>query len=292
MSLTKTYTDKIYRLKSKYDNLKIGKEKLLQMIDEVEVSESVYNSNAIENSSLTLSDTERILIDLELSKNTSIREVFEVKNLARVIEHLSKKKSLPSLSVDMILFIHNILLTGIKDQWAGRFRQAGEFVKVGNHIAPAPELVMQKVDNLIIKYNDRISKPLDPIVKIANFHLEFETIHPFCDGNGRVGRVLINYQLNQVGFPLIIIRDSQKQVYYKCFDQYRINNSNDNISKVIALALIESLHKRLAYLESKNIIKLSEYIKQNKLSAGNVTNKAKSQTIQAFREKGIWMIGV
>ena len=292
MSLTKVQAQKLLELKTKFDELKVGKENILKIIDEVEVSESVYNSNAIENSSLTLSDTEKVLIDLELSKNTSIREVFEVKNLARVINHLANKEKIPELNEGMILFLHNILLTGIKDEWAGRFRVMGELVKVGTHIAPAPQLVSSLIEKLLQDYKLIDLKPIHPVTKIAKFHLDFETIHPFCDGNGRVGRVLINYQLNSIGLPSIIIRDSQKISYYKSFDEYRIDNSTKSMCTVLALAIFESLHKRIAYLENRAIIKLSQYIKDNGLSSGNITNKAKSQTIPAFREKGVWMIGV
>jgi Fic family protein len=292
MSLTKTYSDRIAKLKQKYDKLKKGREKLLTLLDEVEISESVYNSNAIENSTLSLSDTERVLIDLELSRNTSIREVFEAKNLARVIEHLNKKEALVPLSLDMILFLHNILLTAIRDDWAGRFRNDNEYVKVGKHLAPRPEDVQVLMQDLVQKYNNQAIIPKHPVSRIAKFHLDFETIHPFCDGNGRVGRVLINYQLVQLDFPPVIIRDSSKKTYYKSFDDYRVAGSTQNLEKVIALALIESFHKRIAYLDGQKIIKLSDYIKNNNLSAANVTNMAKVQTIPAFRDKGVWMIGV
>lgn len=292
MSLTKTYTDRIINLKQKYDELKAGREKLLTLLDEVEISESVYNSNAIENSTLSLPDTERVLIDLELSRNTSIREVFEAKNLARVIEYLNKKQTLPLLSLDMILFLHNILLTAIRDNWAGRFRTDSEFVKVGKHIAPRPEDVLGLMQDLLNKYNNQAIIPEHPVSRIARFHLDFETIHPFCDGNGRVGRVLINYQLVQVDFPPIIIRDSSKKTYYKSFDEYRSSGSIQNLEKIISLAVIESFHKRIAYLSGLKIIKLSDYIKNNELSGANITNMAKVQTIPAFRDKGVWMIGV
>jgi Fic family protein len=89
----------IVALKKRFDVLKKGKRSLLRILDEVELAESVYNSNAIENSTLTLEDTERILLDLEVSKTYSLREVFEAKNLARVYEYLSAKKDSINLSI-------------------------------------------------------------------------------------------------------------------------------------------------------------------------------------------------
>jgi len=128
--------------------------------------------------------------------------------------------------------------------------------------------------------------------KIAKFHLEFETIHPFCDGNGRIGRVMINYQLLRAGFPMIIIRNKEKKVYYEAFPIYRNGGNTKPMEKVLALALSESLHKRIAYLKGQNIIRLSEYVRRQEKSAPAVLNAARRQNIPAFREKGVWKIGM
>ena len=77
---------KIENLQKEYNSLRKGKESLLDIIDEAELPENVYNSNAIENSTLTLKETEKILMEMEISRNISLREVFEAKNLARVID--------------------------------------------------------------------------------------------------------------------------------------------------------------------------------------------------------------
>ena len=132
---------KIQSLREQYATLKGGKESLLTLLDEAETPENVYNSNAIENSTLTLKETEKILLDMALSRNVSVREVFEAKNLDRVIAYKQGKAGKESLSEKLILFLHQMLLNGINDSFAGRFRQRGEYVRVGSHIAPAPEHV-------------------------------------------------------------------------------------------------------------------------------------------------------
>src|SRR3989338_4106266 len=113
---------RIKALKAEYDFLKTGKEALLAMIDEVEVAESVYNSNAIENSTLTLKETERILLEQELSRDVSLREVFEAKNLARVVGYIKTNAMKRDLDKEMILLLHQMLIGGIDDAIAGRFR--------------------------------------------------------------------------------------------------------------------------------------------------------------------------
>lgn len=289
MATTKPIRNRIQALKRSFDTLRPGKESLLSMIDEVEIPESVYNSNAIENSTLTLEETERILLEEVLSRNVSVREVFEAKNLARVTEYKRSKAKDSELNKDLILLLHQMLIGGIDDAIAGRFRGPGEYVRVGSHIAPAPEHVELMIDDTLIRYSsDLDSYFLD---KIARFHLDFETIHPFCDGNGRLGRVLMNFQLIQLGLPRIIIRNSEKERYYRAFRDYENRRNTRTMESIMALALTESLHKRLSYLQGQSIIRLSDYIRQRNLSAPAVTNAARRQTIPAFREKGVWKIG-
>ena len=120
MATTQPIIDRIQALKREYDTLRQGKVSLLSMIDEVEIPESVYNSNAIENSTLTLEETERILLEQMLSRNVSVREVFEAKNLARVIEYKRTKVKDSELDNDLILRLHQMLIGGIDDAIAGR----------------------------------------------------------------------------------------------------------------------------------------------------------------------------
>jgi Fic family protein len=262
---------------------------LIELLEEVELAESVYNSNAIENSTLTLQDTERILLDLGVSKAYSLREVFEAKNLARVCEYIRKKKDSIVLHQEMILFIHALLIGGIDDAIAGRFRKEGEYVRVGKHIAPAPEHILRMLEILFYEYTS--SHNTDIFEKIAKFHLQFETVHPFVDGNGRIGRVLINLQLQEFGYPNIIIRDKEKHLYYKTFSLFKDTASTKEMEQIIYLALAEGLHKRIAYLEGKVIISLSEYAKKHGMSLAGLINQGRRQTIPTFRDKGVWKIG-
>lgn len=290
MATPQPIRDRIGALKREYDTLKQGKDSLLSMIDEVEAPESVYNSNAIENSTLTLGETEQVLLEQALARNVSVREVFEAKNLARVIEYERDKAADGELTKDLILLMHGMLLVGIDDSIAGRFRRPGEYVRVGTHIAPAPELVERMIDNTMLAYSsDLDSYFLD---KIARFHLDFESVHPFCDGNGRIGRVIIDFQLLRLGLPPLVVRNSDKHsLYYPAFQQYEYGGRTRTMERILALALMEALHKRLAYLRGDEVVRLSDYIRRNGLSAPGVTNAARRQTVPAFREKGVWKIG-
>jgi len=288
MSTTKQIITKLQNLKTEYEDLKKSKDSLLVMIDEAEVSEAVYNSNAIENSTLTLKETEKILLEMEVTREISVREVFEAKNLARVVGYIRNKSQEMEINKETILFLHQMLIGGIDDNIAGRFRKTNEYVRVGTHIAPAPEHIERMIDALLTEYIGDITSFF--VDKIAKFHLEFETVHPFCDGNGRIGRALINYQFQRLGFPSIIIRDKEKKDYYSTFTEYREKKTTKKMEKVLALSLMESLHKRITYLKGKKVITLADYVKMNSKSGPALANAARRQNIPAFREKGVWKI--
>jgi Uncharacterized conserved protein len=289
MATTNSVKNYIQVLKAQYDQLCKGKESLLKLIDESELPESVFNSNAIENSTLTLKETERILLEMKISRNVSVREVFEAKNLAQVMEYIKNKASGTELSIELILLLHKMLMGNIKDAIAGRFRAKGEYVRVGAHIAPAPEHVERMMEAILLEFSsDHINYFAD---KIAKFHLDFETVHPFCDGNGRIGRVIINYHLARLGFPNIIIRDKEKLLYYRAFGEYKDSKNTKIMEKIITLALTESLHKRIAYLQGDTIIPVADFAKTNNKSIHALLNAARRQTVPAFREKGVWNFG-
>lgn len=280
--------DKIAALQAKYKALSKGNEALLKEIALAEIPEMVYNSNAIENSTLTLEDTEEILEGGELQRKVSIREVFEAKNLANITESLLKKNN-RKLTVKLILDLHKTLLTNIDDSIAGRFRSGKEWVRVGNHLGANPLFVNSLMQELVENYNS--DKDLYFLDKIAHFHAEFETIHPFGDGNGRLGRVLINLQLMNFGLPPVIIQNKSKHTdYYPLFTKYPVTMNFGGFTQLFAVLLQEALHKRITMLTAKKIIPLSLWASQNGIKPNIAANKAKRQTIPAFRLREKWMI--
>lgn len=290
MSKTISAFNKIRQLRERYYKASTGKDALIKLINEAEIAEQVYNSNAIENSTLSLEETEKILLKIDLDRYISQRELFEAKNLATVVSYIDNKAKENELTSDIILLLHKILISNIRDNIAGRFRIKGEYVRVGSHIAPTPEEIEERMVKMFSEYNATSHESI--IKRIARLHLAFEFTHPFNDGNGRIGRVINNYLLIREGFVPINIKFIDRNRYYDAFKEYQEKGLTNIMEEIVARALTNSYHKRLAYLEGKKIITLSEYAKENKISHPNLINKAGRQTIEAFLEKGIWKIGV
>ena len=286
--INQTTKDKIEALHQQYKSLAKGNELLLKEIALAEIPEMVYNSNAIENSTLTLEDTEKILSGGNLLRKVNVREVYETKNLAKLTEALLEKNK-SKLNIKLILGLHKTLLTHIDDNIAGRFRSGKEWVRVGNHLGANPQFVTTLMQELVDNYSqNKTNYFLDAI---AHFHAEFETIHPFVDGNGRMGRVLINLQLMNVGLPPIIIQNKSKHTeYYPLFTHYQSTMKFGGFTELFALLLQETLHKRITILTAKKIIPLSIWASQNAIKPNVAANKAKRQTIPAFRLREKWMI--
>lgn len=290
MAKTMSVFQKISTLRERYYRAANGKESLLDLISETEVAEQVYNSNAIENSTLSLEETEKILLQIDLDRYINEREIFEAKNLARVVTYITKRAKEQELNLDVILSLHKMLIANIRDDIAGRFREGNEFVRVGNHIAPSPKEVVERLGKMLTEYYATSHENI--IKRIARLHLAFEYTHPFVDGNGRIGRVINNYLFIREGFVPINIKFIDRKKYYDAFKEFDEKGATGIMEEIVGKALTNSYHKRLAYLEGKKIITLVDYAKSNKLSHSNLINKATRQTIEAFLEKGVWKIGV
>ena len=290
MAKIATLFNKINLLRERYYKVLAGKEALIKLISETEVAEQVYNSNAIENSTLTLEETEKILLAIDLDRFITEREIFEAKNLARVVSYIEKRSKEQELTLEVMLSLHKMLISNIRDDVAGRFRKDNEYVRVGNHIAPAPKEILERLEKMLRDYN--ASSYENIIKRIAKLHLVFEHTHPFIDGNGRIGRVLNNYLLIREGFVPVNIKFIDRKKYYEAFKEFDEKGVTVVMEEIVGKALTNSYHKRLAYLEGKKIITLREYAKKSKLSHSNLINKANRQTIEAFLEKGVWKIGV
>lgn len=279
--------DRIDMLVAEYRALRHGHREAIRELTLAELPEMVYNSNAIENSTLTLDDTEDILIRDRIRTDHRIREIYEAKNLARAMEYLMNNPR-REISVELILKLHRILLSNIRDEIAGRFRSGREWVRVGTHVGANPEFVNQLIHDLVKYYNSKDGYFLE---KIAYFHAEFENIHPFGDGNGRIGRLLTNEQLDLFGLPPIIIPNKSKfSQYYPALEDYIRTGEAGELEELFAGLLVEALYRRITQLTARRIVPVATWAKHNGLGQQLAASKAIRGTIPAFRVRDHWMI--
>ncbi len=170
-----------------------------------------YHSNKIEGSTLTEDETKAVMFDDVSLPNKSIIEQLEVKNHQAALDYLFKIISSVSFKIDetFILRLHGILMNGMKDD-AGIYRSHGVRI-VGTYVPTANYLKVPKLMREIVK--DINQKNSDIIVHVANIHSRFEQIHPFSDGNGRIGRLLIHAMLLRNNFPPAVIEQKKKRFY-------------------------------------------------------------------------------
>jgi len=171
-----------------------------------------YNSNAIEGSTITLDETED-LIKRKISPHKPLKDVQEsIRHVGVFFKALNEKKS---LSLRILLKWHLELFQETKPDIAGKLREY--LVRVGEYTAPD----WQDLKNLLPDYFSWInrSRSLHPVELAARAHYKFEKIHPFGDGNGRVGRLIIAYFLKSGGYPLLTIEYKKKKSYYKALSK-------------------------------------------------------------------------
>ena len=128
------------------------------------------------------------------------------------------------------------------------------------------------------------------VERLARVHLEFEHIHPFVDGNGRIGRIVLNYLLYQLGFPPIIVRTKGKEKYYAMLREYDTAGKVKPFAQHLSLLMLESMHRRIAYLKGVQIMPAVDVARSQSIRTNVVLNQARRQVIPAFRERGIWKL--
>lgn len=218
------------RVGYKYLLNKLTKEQIKGIIDRFTIN-STYESNAIEGNSLTLKDVTMVLLENYVPNGKDLREIYETRNTRKAHDLIFSKKI--TITPGNILKIHSIIVkdTGVLEG----YKKLPNYLMMRNVKTALPEKVEQEISTLC----DWLSESKEhPIVKAVEFHARFERIHPFDDGNGRVGRILLNIILINEGFPPIIIRKTMRSSYFGALEAYD-NGHKDKFIRFI----IEKMNK-------------------------------------------------
>ena len=173
-----------------------------------------YDSTGIEGNTLTLLDTSFLIFEGIVPKNKSLREINETLNHKKAFDFILKYNG--DITKEFILELHRLVVFNtLREELTnqiGRYRTVQVFI--GNSIPPKPVDVPIKISRLL-KWHSMNKNKLHPLVLASYFHSEFEKIHPFADGNGRVGRLLMNFILHKNNYPMINIPKKRRFKYYE-----------------------------------------------------------------------------
>ncbi len=207
--LQKELYEKLKRIKIDFQKnwKKIPKSIQVKELEEISIA-FTYNTNAIEGSTITLDEARGIIHD-HISPNKSLRDVKETDAHSRAF--LEMLQSNEKISNKVLLKWHKQIFNETNKDISGKYRNY--LVRVGSYVAPDSEDVNDLMKSLIGFINKK--QDINPVELSAIAHYRFEKIHPFGDGNGRIGRIIINHILWKRGYPMMIIEYKNRKSYYR-----------------------------------------------------------------------------
>ena len=199
-------------------------------LNEEFIVEYTYNSNAIEGNTLTLRETDLVLRGLTIDQKP-LKDHMEAVGHKEAFDFVSElvKDNVP-INESIIKQIHYLVLADKKED-RGVYRRVPVQIMGAQHEPVQPYLIEPKMEQLL---RDFAESTEHIVTKLARFHIEFEGIHPFIDGNGRTGRLLVNLELMKAGFPPIDIKFTDRIAYYNAFDEYYVKHNLSAMENLFA----------------------------------------------------------
>lgn len=236
----------IDRKKKELDGKRPLTEGELARLNEEFTVEYTYNSNAIEGNTLTLRETDLVLRGLTIDQKP-LKDHMEAvghKEAFDFVTELVKEKC--EINERVIKQIHYLVLADKKDD-RGVYRRLPVRIMGAAHETAQPYLIVTKMEELLRNY---LASEEHIVTKLARFHIEFEGIHPFIDGNGRTGRLLVNFELMKAGYPPIDIKFTDRIAYYNAFDEYHVKHNLKAMESLFAKYINERLDIYLKMLQN------------------------------------------
>lgn len=236
----------IDRKKKELDGKRPLTEGELARLNEEFTVEYTYNSNAIEGNTLTLRETNLVLRGLTIDQKP-LKDHMEAvghKEAFDFVSELVKEKC--EINERVIKQIHYLVLADKKDD-RGVYRRLPVRIMGAAHEPVQPYLIVPKMEELLRNY---LASEEHIVTKLARFHIEFEGIHPFIDGNGRTGRLLVNLELMKAGYPPIDIKFTDRIAYYNAFDEYHVKHDLKAMESLFAKYINERLDIYLKMLQN------------------------------------------
>ena len=209
------------------------------------IVEYTYNSNAIEGNTLTLRETDLVLRGLTIDQKP-LKDHMEAVGHKEAFEFVSElvKNNVP-ISESIIKQVHYLVLADKRED-RGVYRRVPVRIMGAQHEPVQPYLIEAKMGQLL---RDFAENSEHIVTKLARFHIEFEGIHPFIDGNGRTGRLLVNLELMKAGYPPIDIKFTDRIAYYNAFDEYYAKHNLSAMENLFAGYINSRLDSYLKMLQ-------------------------------------------
>lgn len=182
-----------------------------------------YSTQKIEGSTMTLGQTRKLIEEKLSPKDTSIEDIIEAEQLAKIFDEILNTSE--NISKKLILDWHEKLFTKTDTNNAGSFRRTDVQPYLGKTEYVLWDEVIPEIKNLVIWHNKN-KKNMNPVELSARFHIKFELIHPFIDGNGRIGRLLFIFILHKNGYPMMNIDPKEKQTYINKLESSYLKNNH------------------------------------------------------------------
>jgi len=235
----------------------------------------VHGTTAIEGNTFNEDETRKLLATGRTVENKTVNETLEISNYITVRKYFEKYTS--GITENLIKNIHVILMVGMTDSYGrqlviGKYRTSAVRLRDINFIPSSPELIPDNIYYLIQEYNDGIKNNIHPTEMAAYFHQRFEEIHPFSDGNGRVGREILNYMLKRHGYPQIYMGEKQQSTYFSALEK-----GNQQDYKPLFDFIIQRIGATMQYLYTKTFV--YQY-----MSSEELKNLGKSYDAEAYDE--------
>lgn len=249
--------------------------------------ELTYTSNAIEGNTLTRQETALVVEKGLTVAGKTLVEQLEAVNHAKAWDFIQtlREKSRKEIGEQTLLDIHAIILHGIDDANAGCYRRVPVRIAGSTVVMPNPV----KVPTLMHEMMTWLHGPLTthPVQIAADAHLQFVSIHPFVDGNGRTGRLLMDLLLMQAGLPPALIRKEDRLEYIKAIETSQLGRGTEKYYHVIYTAIIRSMDEILKLLEDQSVAAKSASEELLKIGELAKTAGETTATIRHWTKKGL-----
>lgn len=278
----------ITKKKQKLDKFKPLPDELVKNLEEWLKVELTFSSNAIEGNTLTRLETAEVIDrgTAAVISGKPLKDQLEAINHAKAVEFIKQpvkeRKGHQFITEKDILDIHKIILTGINDDWAGKYRATEVFIRGSNAEFPGPNALPLAMKEFIEWLEAKQEE--HPVKIAADAHFKFVSIHPFINGNGRTTRLLMNLILLLNGYPMAIIRNEDRTAYLNSFEIARSKLDMQPFYDLILSAVERSLGLYLNALTGKQPV-LKEFTSRSGANTIKIGELAKitGETIHTLR---------